>query len=306
MKKLLIIACLLLGTTSMNAQDYFKKDTVKTTENVFIIRLKDGTRLKGRIMEQNTEQSKIQTQNMGLVTVPANQIVSMELDKNQVSSDNPYNENRFLDRINLTPTAFPMTKGDVDYHNYYLYYNEVSVALGSRVSVGLGTALIPFVPISSVFPYNLKAKVTLISTEKVHFSVSGYLIGFNNTNAKIVVPTISIGKKDNFFNIAPLFYVGDNNTGSFGLSLGYMKKVSSGLTFFSENFFGVGNASDKASSIGGGLRFDRKRHAFDLSLNMFINNVRKYNNYSSSSSGYTTELEIRPLPSVSYHLKLKK
>ena len=99
MKKLLIIACLLLGTTSMNAQDYFKKDTVKTTENVFIIRLKDGTRLKGRIMEQNTEQSKIQTQNMGLVTVPANQIVSMELDKNQVSSDNQYYENRFITKI---------------------------------------------------------------------------------------------------------------------------------------------------------------------------------------------------------------
>ena len=299
MKKLLIIACLLLGTTSMNAQDYFKKDTVKTTENVFIIRLKDGTRLKGRIMEQNTEQSKIQTQNMGLVTVPANQIVSMELDKNQVSSDNQYYENRFLNRIHYLPTAFPMNKGDVEYHNYFLYYNEISVALGSRISIGLGTAIIPFVPINNFFPYNLKAKATLISTDKIHFSVSGHLIGFNNSNATFIIPTLSIGSKESFFNIAPLFYTGNNVSGSFGLSLGYMKKASANLTFFSENFLAFGNSNDRATSLGAGLRFDRKRHAFDLGLNMLFNNSGSPFNSRSSFSAY-------PAPAVGYHLKLGK
>lgn len=297
MKKLFFIACLLLGATSMNAQDYFKKDTAKTVDNVFIIRLKDGTRLKGRIIEQNTEQSKIQTQNMGLVTVQANQIVGMELDRNQAYSENPYYENRFLDRIHLTPTAFPMTKGDVDYHNYFLYYNEVSAALGSRVSVGFGTAILPFVPLSSVFTYNLKAKATLISTEKVHFSVSGYLIGANSFNITLVIPTLSIGKKESFFNIAPLFYTGNNVSGSFGLSLGYMKKTSPNLTFFSENFFALGTTNERANSIGAGLRFDRKRHAFNFSFNMLIYNSKNYNSSSSV---------IVPAPSVGYHLKLSK
>jgi hypothetical protein len=71
MKKIFFLTCLLLGATFVRAQDYFKKDTIKTVDNVFIIRLKDGTRLKGKIIEQNTEQSKIQTQNMGLVIIPA-------------------------------------------------------------------------------------------------------------------------------------------------------------------------------------------------------------------------------------------
>ncbi len=302
MKKLIFIAYLLLGTASIiNAQDYYKKDTVKTTENIFIIRLKDGTRLKGRIMEQNTEQSRIQTQNMGLITIPANQIVSMELDKNQASSDNLYNENRFIDRIHITPSAFPMTKGDVDYHNYYLYYNEVSVALGSRISVGFGTALIPFVSISSVFPYNLKAKATLISTEKIHFSVSGYLIGAGNSHTTLIIPTLSIGKKESFFNIAPLFYTGNNYSGSFGLSLGYMKKTSSNLTFYSENFLAIGTSNERANSVGAGFRFDRKRHAFDLSLNLLVVNSRSY-----SSSFYSNSVNVYPAPSVGYHLKLSK
>lgn len=301
MKKLLLIAFFLLGASSINAQDYFKKDTVKTTENVFIIRLKDGTRLKGRIIEQNTEQSKIQTQNLGLVTVAANQIVSMELDKNQSSSDNPYNENRFLNRIHYTPTAFPMKKGDVDYHNYYLYYSEIAVALGSRVSIGLGTAIVPFVPINNVFPYNLKAKATLISTEKVHFSVSGHLVGINNVNSTIIIPTLSIGKKESFFNIAPLFYTSNRVSGSFGLSIGYMKKTSSNLTFFSENFIALGSSNERTTSFGGGFRFDRKRHAFDLGLNLVVVNSRNY-----YSSFYNNSVNIYPIPAVGYHLKLSK
>jgi hypothetical protein len=305
MKKLLLVACLMMGVASAKAQDYFKKDTIQTpanVSNIFIIRLKDGTRLKGRIIEQNTEQSKIQTENMGLVTVKANQIVSMELtNNNQPDGEKTYYENRFIDRIHLTPTAFPMTKGDIDYHNYYLYYNEVSVALGSRVSVGIGTAIIPFVSISNVFPYNLKAKATLISTEKIHFSVSGYLIGANNANTTLIIPTLTIGKKESFFNIAPLFYTGNNFSGSFGLSLGYMKKTSPNLTFFSENFFALGSSIERANSIGAGFRFDRKRHSFDVSLNMLIINSKNY-----YSSYYNNAVNIYPVPSVGYHLKLSK
>ena len=36
-KRPLFIAFLLLGGTSMNAYDYFKKDTNKTVKNIFII-----------------------------------------------------------------------------------------------------------------------------------------------------------------------------------------------------------------------------------------------------------------------------
>jgi hypothetical protein len=303
MNKSLLFVCLFLGINLVKAQEvYFKKDSTQIVENVYIIKLKDGTRLKGKIIEQNTEQSKIQTLNMGLVTVQANQIVSMELDKNQTSSENPYYENRFLDRVHYTPTAFPMKKGDIDYHNYYLYYNEFSFALGGRVSIGAGTAIIPFVAYNTNFPYNLKAKVTLVSAEKIHLSVSGYLIGVGNASTRLIIPSLSIGKKESFLTINPLFYSGDNLSGSFGLAVSYVKKVSPNLTFFSENFFGVGTSTnDRGNSLGGGFRFDRKRHAFDLSLNMSIVNSR-----SSSFSSSNKSVNIYPFPSVGYHLKLSK
>jgi hypothetical protein len=302
MNKLLLFVCLFLGINLVNAQEvYFKKDSTQNVENVYIIKLKDGTRLKGKIIEQNTEQSKIQTLNMGLVTIQANQIVSMELDKNQTFSENPYYENRFLDRAHFMPTAFPMKKGDIDYHNYYLYYNEFSFALGGRVSIGAGTAIIPFVAINEMFTYNLKAKVTLVSAEKLHLSVSGYLIGAGDSHTRVFIPTISIGKKESFFSISPLLYSGTRTSGSFGLAMSYVKKTAPNLTFFTENFFGLGTNEDKANSLGAGFRFDRKRHAFDLSLNMAIFNEKRY-----SFSGSTSSLKISPFPSVGYHLKLSK
>jgi len=203
MKKLFFIACLLLGATSMNAQDYFKKDTIKATDDIFIIRLKDGTRLKGRIIEQNTEQSKIQTENMGLVTLPVNQIVGMELfDKSKSVSGRTYFENRFANRFVFTPSGFAMEKSSIEYHNYMLYYSEFAAAFGSRFSLGFGSV--------SVLPtegYNLKAKATIVANEKLNISLTGNLIGgrtFGNTT--ILIPSFSFGKKDNFLNISPIFF----------------------------------------------------------------------------------------------------
>lgn len=293
MKKLLLIACLLLGFTSIKAQDYFKKDTIKTAENIFIIRLKDGTRLKGRIMEQNTEQSKIQTQNMGLVTVPANQIVSMELaDKNKEGNDRPYYENRFVNRFVFTPSGFAMQKGDIEYHNYMFYYSEFTAALGSRFSVGLG-----FITILPTEGYNLKVKGTLVSNETFNFSVTGNLVGgrtFGSTTA--IIPSLSFGKKESFFNISPIFFT-ENKSGNFGLSVGYMKKTSSTLTFFTENFFAVGGGVNfnGGAILSGGLRFDRLRHAFDLNIIVPTNTI-----------GSSNSPRLYLIPSVGYHLKLSK
>lgn len=292
MRKLLLIACLLLGASSIiNAQDYFKKDTVKTTENVFIIRLKDGTRLKGRIIEQNTEQSKIQTQNMGLVTVAANQIVSMELDKNQSVSDKNYFENRFVNRFVFTPSGFAMEKGSIEYYNYMFYYSEFAAALGSRFSLGLG-----FITILPTEGYNLKVKGTLVSNEKFNFSVTGNLIGGRTVgNTTAIIPSLSFGRKESFFNVSPIFFT-ENRTGSFGLSVGYMKKASPTLTFFTENFFAVGSGVNFSSGavLSGGLRFDRLRHAFDL--NVIIPTNTGSNNFP----------RVYLIPTVGYHLKLSK
>jgi hypothetical protein len=296
MKKLLFIACLLLGVTSINAQDYFKKDTTKTIDNIFIIRLKDGTRLKGRIIEQNTEQSKIQTQNMGLVTVAANQIVSLELfDKSKTVSGQTYYENRFANRFVFTPSGFAMEKGSIEYHNYMFYYSEFAAALGNRFSLGLG-----FVTILPTAGYNLKAKATIVATEKLNISLTGNLIGgktFGNTT--VLIPSFSFGKKDNFLNISPIFFT-ESSAGSYGMSVSYMKKVSPKLTFFTEIFFAVGNGvniSDGAV-LSAGLRFDRLFHAFDL--NVVVPTTRFAMPHSSNDGIFLL------IPTVGYHLKLSK
>jgi hypothetical protein len=82
-----------------------------------------------------------------------------------------------------------------------------------------------------------------------------------------------------------------------------MKKTLPNLTFYSENFIALGTSNERATALGAGFRFDRKRHAFDLSLNLAIVNSRNYSYYSTS---YNSSVNIYPVPSVGYHLKLSK
>ena len=110
----------------------------------------------------------------------------------------------------------------------------------------------------------------------------------------MVIPSLSLGKKEEFFSISPILFTKDNS-GSIGLSLGYMKKVSANLTFFTENFFTLGNGRsiNDGFIFSGGIRFDRLRHAFDLNI------VVPAGISSNDNSLYL-------IPTVGYHLKLSK
>lgn len=291
MKKLLLLLVLLSACFTVSAQDYYKADSTKNNTNVYIIRLKDGTQLLGRIIEQNTVQSKIQTDNLGLITVDVTQILSVELyDKNKPASNKSYYPNRFVNRLLVAPTGFAMEKEAIEYHNTLFYYSEFAAAMGDRFSIGFG-----FLTIVPTQFYSLKAKLNIIAKEKFNFSVTGNHIGGRNIGStSIIIPSFSFGKKENFFNVSPIFFTEGVN-GGFGLSVGYMKKVSSNLTFFTENFFAVGNglSVEDGFLLSGGLRFDRQKHAFDLSV-ILPTGFSDFDN--------TTYL----LPVISYHLKLSK
>jgi len=291
MKKILLLLCLLTVCFTITAQDYYKTDTTKTKPNSYIIRLKDGTQLLGRVIEQNAVQSKIQTDNLGLVTVDVAQIVSIELyDKNNPISNKPYYPNRFVNRLLVAPTGFAMEKSTSEFHNILFYYSEFVGALGDRISLGFGF----FTPIPAQF-YSLKAKVNFISKENFNFSVTGNHLGGKEIGSTfVIIPSFSFGKKESFLNVSPIFFTEDTN-GGFGLSVGYMKKVSPNLTFFTENFFAVGKqiSIDNGFVISGGLRFDRARHAFDLNILVPVGITDTGNN-------------IFLIPSVGYHLKLSK
>lgn len=291
MKKLLLLLTLLSACFTVNAQDFYKADSTKTTPNLYIIRLKDGTQLVGRIIEQNTVQSKIQTDNLGLVTVDVSQILSVELyDKNKPTSNKPYYPNRFVNRLLVAPTGFAMEKEAIEYHNILFYYSEFAAALGERLSLGFGF----FTVIPTQF-YSIKAKVNIISKERFNFSVTGNHMGGKEIGStSIIIPSFSFGKKESFFNVSPVFFTEDTN-GGFGLSLGYMKKASPNLTFFTENFFALGNglSVEDGFVFSAGLRFDRSRHAFDINILVPTGLSDNDNN-------------IYLFPSVGYHLKLSK
>jgi hypothetical protein len=150
--------------------------------------------------------------------------------------------------------------------------------------------------------YSLKAKATIVASDNFNFSVTGNLFGVTSNigsqtsgTALLITPSISIGKKEKFFNISTIF-APQATSGSFLLSLGYMVKASPLLTVFTENIFPIssnGNRDGVGALLSGGLRFDRARHAFDINMLIYINNIN-------------SRVYYIPVPTVGYHLKINK
>jgi hypothetical protein len=221
----------------------------------------------------------------------------MELATNNSLYGSIYFKNQFVNRMVYMPTGFAMEKGAIEYHNYMFYYNEVSAALGERVSIGAGV-----LPYFFFMGYSLKAKATIVASDNFNFSVTGNLFGVTSNigsqtsgTALLITPSISIGKKEKFFNISTIF-APQATSGSFLLSLGYMVKASPLLTVFTENIFPIssnGNRDGVGALLSGGLRFDRARHAFDINMLIYINNIN-------------SRVYYIPVPTVGYHLKINK
>lgn len=299
MKKLLLVACLFLHLYA-NAQNptvyYAKPDSTsgKIGINEYIITLKDHTSIRGTIISQNTQEAKIQTANMGIVTVPTNQIMSMNLlvRTNRISrgsvASNLYYENRFINRFYFTPSGFASEKGAFEYHNHAFYLSELTYAPAKNIS--LGTTFFTFAP---SLLYSFKLKASFYQSERINFSATGtFWNSEDNAGVFAVIPSLSIGKKDSFFNISPIILT-ENNGGGYGLSLGYMKKVSPLMTVFTENFFTISNGTEinDAFMLSGGCRFDRANHAFDISVVI-----------PAINGGFAPTVFL--IPTASYHLKI--
>lgn len=299
MKKLLLVACLFLHlyAKAQNPTVYYAKPdstNAKIGLNEYIITLKDHTTIRGTIISQNTREATIQTANMGIVTVPTNQIMSINLlvRTNRPSRgsmiSNVYYENRFVNRLYFTPSGFASEKGSFEYHNHAFYISEFTYAPAKNIS--LGTAFFTFAP---SLLYNFKLKASLYQSERINFSATGtFWNSENNTGVFAIIPSLSIGKKEAFFNISPIILT-ENSGGGYGLSLGYMKKVSPLMSVFTENFFAISNGTEISDTfmLSGGCRFDRANHAFDVSITI-----------PAINGGFTPRIFL--IPSASYHLKI--
>lgn len=179
LKFALLIFVLLISNSEIFAQDY--ADTTRTTKPVptVTIKTKDGTRLRGKIIKNDGKTYTIQTQNLGIVSIPSENVMYIQQNDLQAISESnemfePLSNTSYL----ANQSGFNLKKGDVRYTNIYIVANSFNFGLTNNFSVGVGFVTTAPTILTAV------AKYTFKTSEKVRFGLSGTYIfssGFANS-----------------------------------------------------------------------------------------------------------------------------
>lgn len=301
MKHGLVYVLLLLPFCSIAQDDYYQKSgqpTKPPARPVYNIVLKDGTELRGELLRQDSTEAVIRTRNLGEVRLRADQIVRIEQENARGEGQTYFN--RFPQTMRLAPTAFSAEKGRVYYHNYGLYFSQFEYGINDNWSVG--TTFFTIVP-TALFSLNTKVSFPVanrvrlgLNAQYAVLGINDFILGTARADIGYLQGIMTTGDRQNntTYGLGWSLSNGDisrNFIGTFGL----VRKVSPKLTFITENFvlFGSGRV-DFAGLLSAGIRFDRRRHAFDLAA--YVPLVFERN----------SRLTFTLAPFASYHLRIGK
>ena len=317
MKHLCLFLLLLPAIAFAQDDEYYRKNPNRQpSKREYVVLLKDGTSLRGEVISQDSVEAVIRTKNLGEVRVPVSEIVKIELRSENGpantsnASDNASQQktgepfiNQFPQTMRLTPTALQAEKGKLYFRNYVLYVSQFEYGINDNWSVS--TSFFSFVPTAAL---SLNTKFSVPVSSRVRLGVSAQYVGVRTDRI------FNSGLYEGIGYVQGLVTTGDrqNNT-TFGLgwsvsngelsrnvigTFGLVRKVSPKLSFISENFVlvgsGVNRTVDFAGLLSGGIRFDRRRHAFDLALYLPLTFFRN------------TSSPFMLIPFGSYHLRISK
>ncbi|GAB3643457.1 hypothetical protein [Spirosoma arcticum] len=268
MKHYLLYAFFLLPLLATAQEgEYYQKQPAGA---VYVIALKDGTKLRGELLRQDSTGVVIKTKKFGEVRLPTDQIARMG--PQDVLEPVETFPNLFSQTMRVAPTAFSAEKGRVYFRNYFVYFSQFEYGITDNWSVGT-----TFFSIAPTALFSVNTKVSFPVTNRVRLGLNaqyatlrinnfifnavradiGYLQGIVTTGDRQNNTTYGLGWSLSNGEVSRNFI------GTFGL----VRKVSPKLTFITENFvlFGSGRV-DFAGLVSAGIRFDRRRHAFDLAV----------------------------------------
>lgn len=232
-----MLGCLLsLLFFQPHAQDYAKPtEKISSIKSPFVrIKVKDGTIIKGRVVSNNTDYYVIETENLGILQIPAANVLSIEqiLDMHYSKSNativglNPLISTDY----SLGENAFNLKKGEVRYTNTMLVLNKVDVGITKNISIS-GT----FVTTGGVAL--IGAKFTTDLSPMLHVGVSGYAganLGASSGGGTLAQVFATYGKPTSNITVGGI-WVSDDSPSLFQLSA--LHRISNKVDLITDSFF---------------------------------------------------------------------
>lgn len=150
----------------------FKIEKIETDkiDAFYLIKLIDGNEFYGKIIERRLNEVLLDTENLGVVTIPNAKIKKMQIvEEGKMEGGKYHFPNPNNTRYFFAPSAINLKQGEGYYQNVYFLMNSANYGVYNNFSIG-GGIIIPF----AVF---ITPKVSFKITEKFHAGV-GSIMGF--------------------------------------------------------------------------------------------------------------------------------
>jgi hypothetical protein len=241
------------------------------TEDLFRIKLKDGTTLIATILQSNEEGLVVQTTSIPQITIPVAQILEMTPVSAEVETQPDTSSDIHSTHYLVGQSAFNLKKGEAYYKNTEIFLNSFTFGITDNFSLEAGLEFLSIFaegdPIMYIMPkvgyqvsdkFHLGASFMLIGQPIASFSNNeflglglGYGMGtFGAPNSNV---TVGIGGLiDSAGDAYPL------------LNLSGMHRISKSVALITENEMIISNNISPVFSYG--VRFLMKNSSFDLAL----------------------------------------
>jgi hypothetical protein len=246
---LILCAALLLTAGTSCAQ---QPDSTKT----YRVETRDGNKYVGVIVEHEQGVMKLETKNLGIITLRLSDIERIEeispgrIVKSEYWFDNPQST-RYL----WSPNGYGLKRGEGYYQNILVFFNQFSVGVSDNLTIGGG--LVPLFLFGGLStPAWITPKVSIpVNKDKINIGVGGLLgtvLGESDAGFGVLYGIFTVGNRDKNASLGLGYgYAGGSWSSYPAVSLSALIRTGPRGYFVTENYFFGGDASFVLISLGG-------------------------------------------------------
>ena len=243
-------------------------------DTVVELRLRDGSVLYGRVIEETPERIVVVTVNGVRLEVPRAQVESLRVSAGRAVEGAFWAEDPNSTRLFFTSTARPLRKGDGYVSSFMLFLPLVAYGVTDRLTIAGGT---PILPVAFGRMWYFAPKYTVAKRERSAFAVGA--LGFvlpedfvDNGSVGIMYGAGTWGSRDRAITAgAGWGYVWASGTSGVSndpvIMLGGETRVSRRVKLITENW--MFTSGKTVGFVSGGVRFIGDRLSADLGLGGF-------------------------------------
>ncbi len=224
------------GAMAQNAESTPKADTLYRVET------NDGNVFIGEIISMDKEKVVLQSEALGTITLHQKFIVKIEqVVGAEVAEGDVWYRNLQSARYFFAPNGYGLKKGESYYQNIWVFYNQYSVGITDRFSIGVGMVPLFFFNFAPT-PIWITPKFSIpLAEDRINLGVGalvGYVIGVEGAPFGITFASVTFGPHDKNVSIGLGYaFAGGNFASAPVINIGGLLRVSRKSYLMTENYF---------------------------------------------------------------------